>query len=646
MFCRQCEQTVGGKACTVAGVCGKDENAAILQDVILHLLKGIGVYVERAGISMAKRGGLDRFVAKALFSTLTNVNFDTDRLKSIAFDAYAIREKLKSDIKFDGELPEIVHWIPKEDLKDLIEQGRLVGIMQDPELNEDIRSLREILLYGLKGMAAYADHAFILGKEDEEVSNFFYKGLASIVDDSLGIDDLLNLNMEFGKANLKCLEILDAAHTQHFGNPAPTKVSLTVKQGPAIIVSGHDLLDLEQLLEQTEGKGINIYTHGEMLPAHGYPGLNKYPHLAGHFGGAWQEQQKEFDNIPAVILMTTNCIQKPRDSYMDRIFTTGLVEWPGITHITALDGKKDFSAVIDKAIELGGFDKEKKDKDILVGFAHNAVLGVADKVISAVKTGKIKHFFLIGGCDGAKPGRNYYTDLAQKVPQDCVILTLGCGKFRFNKLEFGDIDGIPRLLDCGQCNDAYSAIKIATALAGAFDCDVNELPLSFILSWYEQKAVCILLTLLSLGIKDIKLGPSLPAFVSPNVLNVLVDKFGIKPISTPENDLNAILHRKGGASMSKEDFIAKIVDLGYEWAEYEHEGVSGIAIRKDENKIFISDEGIETQDWEKIKKGIPDLTYMSRIVGYYSRINNWNKSKLGELKDRHTGDYVVKDSCK
>ncbi len=544
MFCRQCEQTAGGQACTVAGVCGKDESAAILQDVILHLLKGIGVYVERAGISMAKRGGLDRFVAKALFSTLTNVNFDTAKLQAIASDAYVIREQLKSNTKFDGELPEIVNWAPKEGLKDLIEQGRSVGIMENPELNEDIRSLREILLYGLKGMAAYADHAFILGKEDEAVSDFFYKGLASIVDDSLGVDDLLNLNMEFGKVNLKCLELLDAAHTQHFGNPVPTKVSLSLKKGAAIIVSGHDLLDLEQLLEQTEGKGINIYTHGEMLPAHGYPGLNKYSHLAGHFGGAWQNQQREFNEIKAAILMTTNCIQKPRDSYADRIFTTGLVEWPGATHITALDGKKDFSLVIDKALALGGFDQETKDKDILVGFAHSAMLGVADKVISAVKTGKIKHFFLIGGCDGAKPGRNYYTDFAQKVPKDCVILTLACGKFRFNTLEFGDIDGIPRLLDCGQCNDAYSAIKIATALAGAFDCGVNELPLSLILSWYEQKAICILLTLLSLGIRDIKLGPSLPAFVSLNVLNVLVDKFGIQPISTPDNDLNSILSKK------------------------------------------------------------------------------------------------------
>jgi len=544
MFCRQCEQTGGGKACTVAGVCGKDENTAILQDVILHLLKGIAIYIEKAGVLIAEREGLDRLVMEALFSTITNVNFDSAKLQDMVLKAYDFKKRLKRAAKLDDNLPEIASWAPKENLEDLIEQGRAVGTMQNPSLNEDIRSLREILLYGLKGMAAYADHAFILGKKDEEVSSFFYKGLAAITNDSLGIDDLLNLNMEFGKVNLRCLKLLDAAHTQHFGSPVPTKVSLTIKQGPAIIVSGHDLLDLEQLLKQSEGKGVNIYTHGEMLPAHGYPELKKYPHLAGHFGGAWQEQQKEFDNIPAVILMTTNCIQKPRDSYKNRIFTTGLVEWPGVEHLSGKGGNKDFGSIINKAIALGGFIHEQSHKDILVGFAHNAVLNVADKVIAAVKSGNIRHLFLIGGCDGAKPGRNYYTEFAQKVPGNSVILTLACGKFRFNKLEFGDIDGIPRLLDCGQCNDAYSAIKIATALADAFNCDVNELPLSFILSWYEQKAVCILLTLLSLGVKNIRLGPSLPAFISPNVLNILVEKFGIMPIDTPDNDLNAILNRK------------------------------------------------------------------------------------------------------
>ena len=543
MFCRQCEQTAGGKGCTVRGVCGKDETTAILQDVIIHALKGIAVYVEKAKIKSSDRKELDRFVIEALFTTVTNVNFDPSILQDIALKAYELREKLKG-IKDLKDAPDIVNWEPADTIEGLIDQGRSVGIMADKNLNEDIRSLREILLYGLKGMAAYADHAFILGKEDDEVNSFFYKGLAALCDDSLGAEELIALNMEFGKVNLKCLEILDAAHTERFGNPTPTKVSLAIKKGPAIVVSGHDLLDLEQLLKQTEDKDINIYTHGEMLPAHGYPGLNKYSHLAGHFGGAWQDQQNDFDGVKAAILMTTNCIQKPKPSYEDRIFTTGLVRWPGVTHITDTNNEKDFSTVIDKALELGGLDATE-GKDILVGFAHNAVLGVADKVISAVKAGKIKHFFLVGGCDGAKPGRNYYTDLAQKVPKDSVILTLACGKFRFNTLEFGDIDGIPRLLDCGQCNDAYSAIKIAVALAGAFDCDVNELPLSIILSWYEQKAVCILLTLLSLGIKNMRLGPSLPAFVSSNVLNVLVDKFGIKPTTTPDVDLNDILNKKG-----------------------------------------------------------------------------------------------------
>jgi hydroxylamine reductase len=544
MFCRQCEQTGGGKACTIAGVCGKDEKTAILQDALLHTLKGIAICVEKSGIEPAKRKDTDRFVIEALFSTITNVDFDPEVLKSMVLEGRKIKEKLKTGLGFTGKTADIVNWPPEEDLEGLIEQARKVGVMAEPALNEDIRSLREILLYGLKGMAAYADHAAILGKEDEVVNRFFYKALSAMTDDSLNADALIGIIMEFGQANLKCLEILDKAHTEHFGNPVPTKVSLAIKEGPAIIVSGHDLLDLEQLLKQTEGQGINIYTHGEMLPAHGYPSLKKHPHLVGHFGGAWQDQQKEFDNIPAAILMTTNCIQKPRDSYKENIFTTGLVRWPGVEHIGGKGAGKDFSKVINKVLDLKGFEQEMQGKDILVGFGHHAVLGVADKVISAVKSGKIKHFFLIGGCDGAKSGRNYYTEFAQKVPKDCVILTLACGKFRFNKLEFGDIDGIPRLLDCGQCNDAYSAIKIATALAGAFDCSVNELPLSLILSWYEQKAVCILLSLLSLGIKNIKLGPSLPAFVSPNVLSVLVEKFSIAPITTADNDINMILNKK------------------------------------------------------------------------------------------------------
>jgi hydroxylamine reductase len=347
--------------------------------------------------------------------------------------------------------------------------------------------------------------------------------------------------MELGRVNLKCMELLDQAHTEHFGHPVPTSVLLGVKKGPAIIVSGHDLNDLEQLLKQAENKGVNVYTHGEMLPAHGYPGLKKNKHLTGHFGTAWQNQQKEFDGIPAVVLLTTNCIQEPKPSYKDRIFTTGLVEWPEVEHIKAENGRKDFAKVIQKAKELGGFGNDVIEKEILVGFGHNTVLSIADKVINAVKTKAIKHFFLIGGCDGAKPGRNYFTEFAQKTPKDCVILTIACGKFRFNRMDFGDIGGMPRLLDCGQCNDAYSAIKIASALAGAFNCGINDLPLSLILSWYEQKAVCILLTLFSLGVRNIRLGPSLPAFVSPNVLKILMEKFDIRPISIAEEDMKEIL---------------------------------------------------------------------------------------------------------
>lgn len=551
MFCFQCEQAAGGKGCTKAGVCGKQPEVAALQDLLLYGLKGLAVYGNEARKLGVKDEEIDRFMMEGLFSTVTNVDFDAERFLELIMKCYDYKQKTKVMFEeayrskygreFEGEMPEAVRWKPEGGLRELVAEGEKVGIMADPDLNEDIRSLRELIIYGLKGMAAYADHAAILGHRDEEVSSFFYRGLAATTDSSLTVEDLVELAMELGKVNLKCMEVLDRAHTERFGSPVPTEVFLGVKKGPAILVSGHDLLDLKQLLEQTEGRGINIYTHGEMLPAHGYPGLKKYRHLVGNYGGAWQDQAKEFDAFPGSILMTTNCIQKPRDSYKDRIFTTGLVGWPGVKHIGAVNGKKDFSAVIEKALEIGGFEEDSDGKNILVGFGHNAVLGVADKVIEAVKTGKIRHFFLIGGCDGAKPGRNYYTEFAQKVPDDCVILTLACGKYRFNKLDFGDIGGIPRLLDIGQCNDSYSAVRIATALAEAFDCGVNDLPLSLVLSWYEQKAVCILLTLLSLGIKGIRLGPSLPAFVSPNVLKVLVENFDIKPITTPDGDLKAIL---------------------------------------------------------------------------------------------------------
>ncbi|MFH1063366.1 MAG: hydroxylamine reductase [Candidatus Omnitrophota bacterium] len=550
MFCRQCEQTAKGTGCTVQGVCGKDEKVAGLQDALTYALVGIGIYGKLARDLGVKDQETDRFVMEGLFTAVTNVNFDIERIRALIDTTFVVKRKIKKlfldaykqkkGTEFKDVLPNAAGWSPSADIDKLIEQARSLGIQSYAE-NEDLRSLKELLLYGLRGVAAYADHAAILGQESDIVSAFFHKALSAMADNSLGADELVALNMELGQVNLKCMEILDRGNTQHFGNPVPTKVSVGYKKGPAIIVSGHDLLDLKQLLEQAQGKDINIYTHGEMLPAHGYPELKKYPNLVGHFGTAWQNQQKEFDNIPAVILMTTNCIQKPRDSYKSNIFTTGLVAWPGAGHIEAQEGKKNFLKVINRALELGGFKEDKQQAETMVGFAHNAILSVADKVIEAVKQKKIRRFFLIGGCDGAKPGRNYYTELAEKVPQDCVILTLACGKFRFNTLEFGDIEGIPRLLDCGQCNDAYSAIKVAGALAEAFGCGVNDLPLSMILSWYEQKAVCILLTLLSLGIKNIKLGPSLPAFVTSNILKVLVEKFNIQSITTAEKDLNSIL---------------------------------------------------------------------------------------------------------
>jgi hydroxylamine reductase len=551
MFCFQCEQTAKGKGCDTKGVCGKTPEVAALQDLLIHAAKGISIYAHMAREIGVKDKEADLFVIEALFTTVTNVDFDPARLQNILRRAYTVKEKIKTTFQeaykkkvgndFDGELPSAAYWKPADSLAGLLDQGGKVGILSDRNISEDIRSLRELLIYGLKGMASYADHALVLGREDEEVTAFFHKGLRATTDSSLTVDDLVRLNMEFGMVNLKCLEVLDKAHTDHFGHPVPTGVSIGAKKGPAIVVSGHDLLDLEQLLQQTEGKGVNIYTHGEMLPAHGYPGLKKYKHLVANYGGAWQDQAKEFDAFPGSILMTTNCIQEPRTSYKDRIFTTGLVAWPGVKHIEAVNGKKDFSPVINEAIKAGGFKEDIPAKSIVVGFGHNAVLGVADKVIGAVKAGQIRHFFLVGGCDGAKPGRNYYTDFAQAAPKDTVILTLACGKYRFNKLEFGDIGGIPRLLDMGQCNDAYSAIQVAVALAKAFGCGVNDLPLSMILSWYEQKAVCILLTLLALGIQNIRLGPSLPAFVSPNVLKVLVEKFSIKPVTTAKEDLAAIL---------------------------------------------------------------------------------------------------------
>ncbi|MEI8356258.1 MAG: hydroxylamine reductase [Deltaproteobacteria bacterium] len=542
MFCHQCEQTAKGIGCDVSGVCGKKPDVAALQDNLLYGLKGLAFFADKARKLGSIDKAIDLFLLEGLFTTVTNVDFDPARLEVTITKCAELKKKAKTlyetafKAKNSLDAPQFTNgpatWVPAADL---VKQGELYGIKALHE-NQDISSAIEILTYGLKGMAAYADHAQILGKSDDEVAAFFHRALAATADQTLGLMDYVGLSMECGTQNLKVMGLLNEGNVEHYGHPVPTKVELGTKEGKAILVSGHDLRMLEELLKQTEGKGINIYTHGEMLPAHGYPGLKKYAHLAGNFGGAWQDQQKEFPNFPGAIIFNTNCIQRPADSYTDRLFTWGLVAWPGIKQI---DGW-DFSAVIDKALALPGFP-DAPGQQILVGFGHNAVLGVADKVIEAVKAGAVKHFFLVGGCDGAKPGRNYYTEFAERVPKDCIILTLACGKYRFNKLEFGDIGGIPRLLDVGQCNDAYSAIQIASALAGAFNCGVNDLPLSMILSWYEQKAVVILLTLLSLGIKNIKIGPSLPAFVSPNVLNFLVENFNLTPISTPEADLKAIL---------------------------------------------------------------------------------------------------------
>ena len=541
MFCFQCEQTAKGEGCTKIGVCGKTPDTAALQDLLIHAVKGLSV-VARAGIKAGVRDtAVDQFICEAIFSTLTNVDFDPDRFVALIDECVALRDALAAKVQAAGGQVDMrqaaVTFSPATTREAMVAQGEAVGIPAPTEVNEDIRSLRELLVYGVKGLAAYADHARILGQEDNLVYDFIYDAMAATLDDSLGVNDLVGLALKCGEVNLRAMELLDAGNTGTYGHPVPTKVPLGPKQGKAILVSGHDLKDLEEILKQTEGKGINVYTHGEMLPCHGYPELKKFPHFYGHYGTAWQNQAKEFAAFPGAILMTTNCIQKPAESYKDTIFTTGLVGWPGVRHIA----DKDFAPVIDKALAMPGFPEDVAGKEVMVGFGRNAVLGVAGQVIEAVRNKAIRHFFLVGGCDGAKTGRNYYTELVEKIPSDCVVLTLACGKFRFFDKDLGDIGGIPRLLDVGQCNDAYSAVKIATALAEAFDCGVNDLPLSMVLSWYEQKACVILLSLLHLGIRDIRLGPTLPAFITPNVLDVLVKNFNIMPIGTPQEDLEAML---------------------------------------------------------------------------------------------------------
>ena len=543
MFCYQCEQTAGGKGCTKMGVCGKTPEVANLQDLLIFQIKGISCYANeiiKKGENVDK--SIVKFVENTLFTTLTNVNFDADVHVELLRESQRIKDDIRKKVgKIQNDTAHVTYELPATKTE-MLNDSKIAGIMYDKDLDPDIRSLRQTIVYGLKGISAYGHQARALGYYDDEVDNFYIRALEATTDDSMSVEELIRWTMRTGEMSLAVMKKLDEANTKTYDNPSPHKVNVNIKKGPFIIVSGHDLKDLEMLLEQTEGKGINVYTHGEMIPSHGYPELKKYEHLVGNYGGAWQDQQKQFDGIPGCILMTTNCLMRPRETYKDRIFSTNVVGWDGVKFIPkGKDGKKDFSEIIEKALELGGFEEDQEPHEITVGFGHHATLSNAETIVDAVKTGKIRHFFLIGGCDGARPGRNYYTEFAKKVPDDCIILTLACGKYRFNKLDFGTVAGLPRLLDVGQCNDAYSAVRIATALADAFGTSVNGLPLSIVLSWYEQKAVADLLALLSLGIKNIYLGPTLPAFLSPNVLQYLVDTFGLRLISTPEDDLKTCL---------------------------------------------------------------------------------------------------------
>lgn len=560
MFCYQCEQTANGKGCTKQGVCGKNPEVANLQDLLIFQLKGISCYGDillKKGMRPEKR--VVSFVENCLFTTLTNVNFDPEVHVKLLQEAQKIKDELRQQIGGTGTENIYMAYRLPETKSEMLRTSQIAGIMYDQNLDEDIRSLRQLVIYGLKGISAYGHQARELGYYSDTVDDFYIQGLAAVTDDQLTVEELIQLAMKTGTMALEIMQKLDEANTTVYGNPSPHAVPMTLKAGPFIIVSGHDFHDLEMLLAQSQGTGVNIYTHGEMLPGHGYEGLKKYPHLVGNFGGAWQEQQKQFDNIPGCILMTTNCLMKPRDSYKDRIYSTNVVGWDGVKYIPRKEnGKKNFSEIIQQALALGGYDTDRDVRptepsdcpeyqqvdELLTGFAHEATLSHAGEIVQAVKDGQIRHFFLIGGCDGARPGRNYFTKFAQLVPEDCVILTLACGKYRFNKLDFGTVAGLPRLLDVGQCNDAYSAVRIATALADAFDTDVNSLPLSMILSWYEQKAVAVLLALLSLGIKNIYLGPILPAFLSPNVVQYLVDTFQLHLISNAEDDIKTCLKQE------------------------------------------------------------------------------------------------------
>lgn len=555
MFCYQCEQTANGKGCTRLGVCGKTPEIANLQDLLIYQIKGISCYgkvLSELGHPIEK--SVISFIESVLFTTLTNVNFDAEVHVQLLQESQKIKDSLREKVSasegssnlHDSDYcschtAQAQYRLPSTK-SEMLHDAPIAGIMYDKSLDPDIRSLRQTILYGLKGISAYGHQARELGYCSDQVDSFYITALESLTDDRLTVEELIRMTMRTGEAAIEVMKVLDEANTSVYGNPSPHTVNVHIRKGPFIIVSGHDLKDLEMLLQQTEGTGINIYTHGEMLPSHGYEGLKKYPHLVGNFGGAWQDQQKQFDGIPGCILMTTNCLMRPRESYKDRIYSTNVVGWEGVKYIPKKpDGTKDFSEIIRHALELGGFTHDVEPHEILVGFGHHATLSYADKIVQAVESGKLRHFFLIGGCDGARPGRNYYTDFAQLVPKDCMILTLACGKYRFNKMDFGEVAGLPRLLDIGQCNDVYSAIRIATTLADAFNTDVNGLPLSLIISWYEQKAVADLLALLSLGIRNIYLGPELPAFLSPNVLQYLVDTFHLRKITNPEDDIKTCL---------------------------------------------------------------------------------------------------------
>ena len=560
MFCYQCEQTANGKGCTRQGVCGKTPGVANLQDLLIFQLKGISCYgkmLQDQGEKLDK--GVISFIENCLFTTLTNVNFDAEVHVKLLKEAQKIKDEMHQKIGAIATENIYTSYCLPQEKSEMLRTAEIAGIMYDQDLDEDIRSLRQLIIYGLKGISAYGHQARELGYFSDAVDDFYVKALAAVTDDNMTVEELIRFSMKAGEMALAIMKTLDEANTQTYGNPTPHAVSTTLKAGPFIIVSGHDFHDLEMLLQQSAGTGVNIYTHGEMLPGHGYEGLKKYPHLIGNFGGAWQDQQKQFDNLPGCILMTTNCLMRPRESYKDRIYSTNVVGWDGVKYIgKKKNDEKDFSEIIRQALELGGYSEDRDVKpmepsdcpnchlasELLTVFAHEATLSHAGEIVQAVKDGKIRHFFLIGGCDGARPGRNYYKEFAELVPEDCVILTLACGKYRFNKIDFGTVAGLPRLLDVGQCNDAYSAVRIATALADAFDTDVNRLPLSLILSWYEQKAVAVLLALLSLGIKNIYLGPILPAFLSPNVVQYLVDTFQLHLISNAEDDIKTCLKQE------------------------------------------------------------------------------------------------------